>query len=161
MQNVFIRTILPGDNPALAKIVRNTLAEFNAAKPGSVYYDPTTDHLFELFQKERSRYFTALIDNQIVGGAGIYPSDGLPEDVCELCKMYLVPSARKMGLGKHLIQLCADYAKEASYKRVYLESFNELTRALSVYEKFGFTYLSAPMGNTGHFACDKWMVMEV
>lgn len=161
MQNVFIRTILPGDNPALAKIVRNTLAEFNAAKPGSVYYDPTTDNLFELFQKERSRYFTALINDEIVGGAGIYPSDGLPDDVCELCKMYLVPSARKMGLGKHLIQLCVDYAKEAGYKRVYLESFNELTRALIVYEKFGFTYLNAPMGNTGHYACDKWMVLEV
>src|SRR5690349_5717860 len=104
MQNVFIRNILAGDNPTLANIVRTTLAEFNAAKPGSVYYDPTTDHLYELFQKERSRFFTALIDNEIVGGAGIYPSDGLPEDVCELCKMYLVPSARKIGLGKQLIQ---------------------------------------------------------
>ncbi|HKP32253.1 MAG TPA: GNAT family N-acetyltransferase [Chitinophagaceae bacterium] len=161
MQNYTIRTILPGDNQALAKIIRDTLTEFNAAKPGSVYYDPTTDDLHKLFQNERSRFYTALIGNEIVGGAGIYPTDGLPDDVCELCKMYLVPSARGIGLGRTLIQKCVDTAREIGYKKIYLESFNELTKALSVYEKFGFKYLDAPFGNTGHYSCNKWMIMEL
>ena len=161
MENVFIRTILPEDDPALAKIIRTTLQEFNAAHPGSVYYDPTTDHLSQLFQNERSRFYTALINNEIVGGAGVYPTDGLPNDVCELCKMYLVPSARNLGLGRRLIQMCVDAAKDLGYKTVYLESFHELTKALSVYEKFGFEYLDKPLGNTGHFSCDKWMTLSV
>jgi len=37
----------------------------------------------------------------------------------------------------------------------------ELRKAVSVYEKFGFTYLTGPMGNTGHFGCDVWMIKEL
>ena len=160
MQNVFIRNIQPPDNPALASIVRNTLAEFGANRPGTVYYDPTTDDLYSLFQKERSIYYVAELNNQIVGGAGIYPSDGLPPDTCELVKMYLLPQARGLGLGKDLIKRSLTFARESGYKQVYLESMPELTQALSIYEKFGFKYLPGPMGNTGHFGCDRWMLLE-
>jgi len=160
MENVFIRTIQQNDNTALAKIVRNTLAEFGANHPGTVFYDPTTDHLFELFQQERSIYYVALVNNEIVGGAGIFPSNGLPADTCELVKMYLLPQARGLGLGRELIKRSLAFAQQAGYKKVYLESMPELTKALGIYEKFGFKYLNGPMGNTGHHGCEKWMLLE-
>ena len=160
MQNVFIRNIQPSDNSALASIVRNTLAEFGANRAGTVYYDPTTDDLYNLFQKERSIYYVAELNNQIVGGAGIYPSDGLPPDTCELVKMYLLPQARGLGLGKELIKRSLAFAMETGYKKIYLETMPELTQALSVYERFGFQYLNGPMGNTGHFGCDRWMLLD-
>ncbi len=161
MENVFIRTIQPGDNKALAVIVRNTLAEFGANRPGTVYYDPTTDTLYQVFQKERSIYHVALINNEIVGGAGIFPTDGLPADTCELVKMYLVPKARGFGLGKDLINRCIDAAKSLGYSKMYLETMPELKKALSVYEKFGFKHLNGPMGNSGHYGCDRWMLLEI
>lgn len=49
--NVTIRPIQPSDNTFIAKIIRDTLAEFGANHPGTVYYDPTTDALYELFSK--------------------------------------------------------------------------------------------------------------
>ena len=156
-----IRTIQQDDNIALAKIVRDTLAEFGANHPGTVYYDPTTDHLFELFQVPRACYFVAEVDNTIVGGAGIYPTDGLPHDTCELVKMYLIPSARGIGLGKTLIEKCLAAAKDNDFSKVYLETMPELEQALKVYEKFGFTYLNGPMGNSGHFGCQKWMIKSI
>ena len=156
-----IRTIRPSDNSSLANIVRNTLAEFGLDKPGTVYYDDSTDHLFELFQTPRSSYFVAEQNGEIVGGAGIFPSNGLPPDVCELVKMYLVPGARGMGLGRELIRRSIDYARSAGYKQVYLETMPELKKALSVYEKFGFRFLDGPMGNTGHYGCDRWMLLDV
>lgn len=156
-----IRLIQPGDNAALAKIVRETLAEFGLDKPGTVYYDPTTDALYELFRTPRSTYFVAEIDNKIVGGSGIFPTDGLPDDVCELVKMYLIPSARGSGLGRMLIERSLEAAKESGYKKVYLESMPELSKALKVYEKFGFEYLQGPMGNSGHFGCHKWMLKKL
>jgi putative acetyltransferase len=159
MENAFIRTIQPFDNPALALIVRNTLAEFGANHPGTVYYDPTTDHLFELFQKERSIYYVALINDEIVGGAGIYPSDGLPEDTCELVKMYLLPQARGAGLGGELINRSL-FGEGCRVQQIYLETMPELRQAMKVYEKFGFIYLDGPMGNTGHYGCDRWMLLE-
>ena len=161
MNGIRIRTIQPSDNQPLAHIVRSTLAEFGANKPGTVYYDPTTDHLFEVFQKEKSIYYVAELNGVIVGGAGIYPSDGLPPDVCELVKMYLLPAARGLGLGKELIEHALDFAKTAGYQQVYLETMPELKQALKVYEKFGFTYLNGPMGNTGHFGCDRWMILSL
>jgi len=158
MQPVQIRTIEPADNPALAIIIRNTLAEFDANHPGTVYYDSTTDALYELFQAPGSIYYVATVNNQLMGGAGIFPSDGLPQDTCELVKMYLLPEARGLGVGRLLINKALSFAQEAGYRQVYLETMPELRKAVSVYEKFGFQYLSAPMGNTGHFGCDIWML---
>jgi putative acetyltransferase len=156
---ISIRTIRQEDNVTLAQIVRNTLAEFGANKPGTVYYDPTTDHLFEVFNSTpNSIYFIAEKDEVVLGGAGIYPTDGLPEFTCELVKMYLKPEARGLGLGRSLIEKCLTTAKELGYKQVYLESMPELKKALSVYEKFGFEYLNGPMGNSGHTGCDLWML---
>ena len=134
------------------------MAEFGVNRPNTVYYDPTTNTLFELFQKERAIYNVAEINNEIVGGAGVYPTDGLPNDTCELVKMYLVPRARGLGLGRILIEKCLQQAKELGYKKVYLESMPELKQALKVYAKFGFEYLKGPMGNSGHTGCDLWML---
>lgn len=159
--NIKLRSIQPGDNPFLSKIVKDTLAEFGANHPGTVYYDPTTDALYELFQKEGAAYFVAEMDNEIVGGGGIYPTEGLPGDTCELVKMYLLPQARGTGLGKTLIERSIDFAKETGYKNIYLESMPELKQALKVYAKFGFDYLKGPMGNSGHTGCSLWMLKKL
>ena len=158
---VTIRDLQKGDNPALAKVVKDTLAEFGANHPNTVYYDPTTDTLFEVFQTPRSKYFLAEINNKIVGGGGIYPTDGLPPDTCELVKMYLLPEARGFGLGRTLIEKCIEAAAENGFKKIYLETMPELKQALSVYEKFGFEYLNGPIGNSGHTGCSLWMLKKI
>ncbi len=159
--NLFIRNIQPSDNTIIARIVKDTLAEFGADYPDTVYYDPTTDALYELFQKEGATYFVAELDGEIVGGGGIYPTDGLADDTCELVKMYLLPKGRGIGLGKTLIEKSLAFAKEAGYKKVYLESMPELKQALKVYAKFGFEYLEGSMGNSGHTGCSLWMLRSL
>ena len=157
-----IRSIQPADNVPLAKIIRATLTEFGANHPGTVYYDAATDALFELFQKQRSAYYVAETDEgKIVGGGGIYPTEGLPEDTCELVKMYLLPEARGKGLGGSIIVKCLQTAKDLSFSQIYIESMPELEQALKVYERFGFTYLHAPLGNSGHFGCELWMTKHL
>jgi putative acetyltransferase len=161
MSTASIRTIQPSDNKPLAIIVRNALAEFGANKPGTVYYDATTDALYELFQTPGSIYYVAELNNSLIGGAGIFPSAGLPEDTCELVKMYLTAGARGKGIGKMLIEKALEFAAGTGYKKVYIETMPELRKAMSVYEKFGFRYLDGPLGNTGHFGCDVWMLKEL
>jgi putative acetyltransferase len=158
---VSIRPIQPTDNPVIAKIIRDTLVEFGANHPGTVYFDATTDDLFTLFQTEKAFYTIALIDGVIVGGGGIFPTAGLPDGVCELVKMYLLPAARGVGLGTQLINHCLQQAKENGFTKVYLETMNELKPALKVYERLGFNYLDGPMGNSGHFGCPLWMLKEI
>ncbi len=153
-----IRSIQKSDNPDLAVIIRNTLTEFGAANPGTVFFDPTTDALFKLFQTPNAAYFVAEANNKILGGGGIYPTEGLPEGTCELVKMYLLPEARGIGLGRTLIEKCLETAKEYGFQQVYLETLDELHLALKIYAKFGFEYLPAPLGNTKHFGCGLWML---
>lgn len=162
MENkITIRDIVQSDNAPLSKIVKGTLAEFGANHPNTVYYDPTTDTLFELFQKDRAVYNVAEVNGEIVGGGGIYPTEGLPEDTCELVKMYLLPQARGFGLGKLLIEKCIEQAKEKGFKKIYLETMPELKQALNVYARFGFEYLKGPMGNSGHTGCSLWMLKKL
>jgi putative acetyltransferase len=153
-----VRLIGKTDNAVLAKIVRQVMEEFGVNLPNTVYTDPTTDNLFELFQKDKAVYNVAEVDGKVVGGSGIYPTAGLPDDVCELVKMWLLPEARGLGLGKMLIEKCLQQAKDLGFDKVYLESMPELKQALNMYEKFGFEYLDAQMGNSGHTGCQKWMI---
>jgi putative acetyltransferase len=161
LSEIKIRPIQASDNPHLALIVRNTLTEFGAANPGTVFYDPTTDALFELFKTPKATYYVAEADGKILGGGGIYPTEGLPGNTCELVKMYLLPEARGIGLGRTLIEQCLVTAKEQGFQQVYLETLDELHLALKIYAKFGFEYLCAPMGNSKHFGCGLWMLKKL
>ena len=59
--NFIIREIQKEDNVKLALIIRQVLEEFNANRPGTVYYDKTTDTLYQLFQKPDTIYYVALM----------------------------------------------------------------------------------------------------
>ena len=161
MSNLLIRTIQPGDNKTLATIIRDTLAEFKANKPGTVYYDDRTDHLFEEFKVAASIYYVAEIDGEIIGGGGIYPTANLPDGTCELVKLYLSPAGRGKGIGRSLMEKCITAAKEMGYTKIYLETMPELTIAIPMYERLGFTYLPAAQGSSGHTGCDVWMIKEL
>ncbi len=158
---ILIRPIEPNDNVALAKVIRDTLTEFGANKPGTVYFDPTTDALYELFRTPGSFYFVATINDVLVGGCGIYPTLNLPDRTCELVKLYLDSSARGTGLGKRLLLHAMQWAEQNGYHQVYLESMPELSKAVSIYEKVGFVRINQPLGNSGHCGCDIWMTKKL
>ena len=159
--SIVIRKIQAPDELALARIIRNSLEEFGAAKPGTVYYDPTTDHLFGVFQKPHSAYFVVTKNKEVMGGGGIYPTENLPPGTCELVKLYLSPTARGLGIGRLLIETCERIAREEDYTRMYLESMPELRFAVPLYEKLGYQYLDTPLGNSGHTGCDIWMIKNL
>jgi len=156
---VTIRNISPADNAALASIIRTTFDEFDTVpKTGTVYSDPETDHLSVLFDRPGAAYFIAEEDGVVLGGCGLYPTSGLPAGHAELVKYYLSSAARGKGLGRTLMEKIFGKAKEMGYSHLYLESFPDFTKAISMYEKAGFSYLEQPLGNSGHFACTVWMV---
>lgn len=158
--NYKIRLIEQSDNAAIYQIIRSVFEELDIAKPGTAYFDRYLPYLYETYTTSLSAYFVAEIKGEIVGGAGIFPTDGLEKDTCELVKMYLSNKARGLGIGKHLMNVCLEKAKELNYRKVYLETLPELEAALKMYEKFGFKYLNKTLGNTGHHSCSVKMIME-
>ncbi len=158
MKHTSLRLITAQDNSEIAWIIRAVLTEFNANKPGTVYYDPTTDDLYSLFSRLQSEYWILEVDGKIAGGSGIYPTNGLPANCCELVKLYLLPEYRGKGYGRDLIKQCFQSAKKFGFKDVYLETMPELKMAVGLYQQCGFRYLPGPLGHSGHFGCDLWML---
>lgn len=158
---MFIREIKESDNKSLAHVIRAILEEFDAAKPGTVYTDPTTDDLFTLFSEKDSIYYVVENEGEILGGCGIYPTVGLPNGYTELVKLYLHKSARGKGLGYQLLEKCAEWARENNSTHLYLESLPELNIAVDLYKSVGYQMLDAPLGDSGHFACNLWMLKEL
>jgi putative acetyltransferase len=155
--SIVYRKIERRDNKQLSRLIRKVLEEFGIDRPGTVYTDPTTDALYELFQISGSVYWIAEENNEIVGGCGIFPTEGLPVGYAELVKLYLSAGSRGKGIGNVLMQKSIESAIEFEYTHLYLESFPELNKAVSLYRKNGFTPLKAALGNSVHFACTLWM----
>jgi putative acetyltransferase len=151
---VTYRAIEKKDNSLIADIIRTVFREFKIDRPGTVYTDPTTDNLFELFKNHGSKYWVAEDNGILIGGCGIYPTEGLPEGCAELVKLYLLSDSRGKGIGRELMRLSINSAIELGYRQIYLESLPELGKALGMYEKAGFVQIDKPLGNSGHYACN-------
>jgi putative acetyltransferase len=155
------RNIVSKDNAAIAKIIRDSLEEFSAARPGTVYFDESTDRLSDVFSTPRSAYFVMDIEGEMAGGAGIFPTEELPADTCELVKIYLAKKFRGNGYGQTLLDKCMLQAKKEGFTKMYIESMPELANALGMYEKNGFQYIPHSLGNSGHKGCDIFMIKEL
>lgn len=156
-----IRTVEAGDNQTLAALIRKVFEEHDAPRQNTVYSDPTTDHLFELFNVPGAVLWVAVLNNTIAGCAGVYPTEGLPDKHAELVKIYLSAQSRGKGIGKALIEKCFASAKEMGYTQLYLESMPEFATAVNMYTKLGFSNIPAALGNSGHTACNIWMIKEL
>ena len=158
---IIYRKVKQTDNFLLAKMIRTVFEEHNAPKEGTVYTDPTTDKLYNLFQTPNSVLWVAEIDNEPHGCCGIYPTPGLANDCAELVKFYLAKQARGKGIGRMLMQKSIDSATEMGFRKIYIESMPEFAQAVSIYEKYGFKRLVTPLGNSGHSGCNIWMLKNL
>jgi putative acetyltransferase len=161
MKSITIREIQKQDNDEIAAIVRNVLMEMGAPKVGTAYADPYLDSLFEVYAVPNAIYFVIENNGKIIGGAGVKQLDNSDENICELQKMYFLPEARGLGLGKKLMDLCLEKATEFGFDGCYIETMTYMEAAQKLYKKVGFHYLDKPMGNTGHSSCPVWMLKKL
>lgn len=157
--NMVVREIQPGDNAGIAEVIRDVLIhDMGAPKKGTAYEDPSVDFMYEAYSAERSVYFVIADEGTIIGGGGIAALAGGDGTVCELQKMYFRKQARGLGLGRRIMELCLDKARDFRFEHCYIETMPYMEAAQQLYLKSGFRYLDAPMGNTGHSSCPVWML---
>lgn len=158
---MLIRKIEERDNADIATIIRSCFADFNAPTKGTVFEDPTTDDLYSVFRKEKSVLYIAEENGEIVGSCGIYPTENLPEDTAEMVKFYLNKNSRGKGTGRALMETALETSRQMGYRKIYIESLPEFSKALSMYEKQGFKLLEKPLGNSCHTGCNIWMLKDI
>jgi putative acetyltransferase len=161
MPELSIRPIEPADVPALLDIIANARREYGIAERGVELLEPADRALFANYQRQRSLYFVALLNGEIVGGAGVAPLPGADPLTCELQRMYLRPDARGRGIGDALLDRCLAAAKQFLYVRCYLETIAQMQAALEFYGRHGFRDLQAPFGRSGHGHNDRWMMRQL
>ena len=151
--NLYIRPIRPADNAAIEAVIKTVLEEHGVNRPGTAYYDDSLKNMYQFYMQPGSVYYVGEYNGKVVGGAGVYPTIGLPQGTCEFVKLYILPEGRGKGWGKAFIEQCTAFATSAGYTQAYLETMPELGKAVHLYQKMGFHLLDGPLGNTGHFAC--------
>lgn len=159
--NSVIREITKEDNKQIAEVIRSVLIEFGVPKVGTAYADKALDYMTETYDKPTSAYFVVEENERILGGAGIAQLDNYDGNVCELQKMYFLPEARNRGLGRQMMEVCLAKAKHFGFKQCYLETLPYMEDARKLYSKVGFQSLDGPMGDTGHYSCNLWMIKDL
>jgi len=155
------RKIKKEDNPVISRIIKEVLTEFGADPKTTMLGDPIADIMYQQYLDINSVYYVAILDGEIVGGCGIKQLSTSEPALCELQRMYLLKKARGLAIGKTLIEMCLQKAKEFGFTKVYLETISNMIAAQSLYKKYGFTEINEYLGDTGHGGCDVKMILDL
>lgn len=156
--NYIIREIEKKDNKAVEGVIRTCLIEYGGNHDGTAWADPDLGIFSEIYNSTGNKYWVAEDENgKIVGGAGI---GYLTDEVCELQKMYFLPHARGKGIANKVMEIALEYAG-SYYKKCYLETLDNMTRAQRFYEKYGFYRVDKPIVITEHYACEVKYLKEL
>ena len=161
MNGYVIRPIAPGDDAAMASVIRTVMPEFGAVGSGFAISDPEVDWISRAYSEPQCAYFVIERNGEVMGGGGVAPLTGGEPDVCELRKMYFLPEVRGMGAGAAMMTHCLSAARKLGFKRCYLETLRGMDAAMRLYERTGFHSIAGPMGATGHGGCNTFYLMDL
>jgi putative acetyltransferase len=144
LSHLTIRSATNVDRERIAKLVFGVLGEFGL-EPDPKTTDADLQDI-EANYLQRGGLFEVIEDGQanLLGSVGLHP---INKTTCELRKMYFIPSARGLGLGKYVLQRMIARARELGFKEIVLETSSKLIAANRLYTQFGF----APM-DSDHLA---------
>ncbi len=156
-----IRKIKPEDNPAVADIIHKVMGEFGAVGCGYSSEDAEVESMYQAYPEPHSVFYVIERYGKVLGCGGVGPLSGGEPGVCELRKMYFLTDLQGSGFGRKLLSLILDEARTIGYRLCYLETLEKMEGAWRLYQKFGFTFIDHPLGNTGHGGCNNYMTLNL
>jgi ribosomal protein S18 acetylase RimI-like enzyme len=89
-----------------------------------IQYNKPTGALIVAYQNEKA-----------IGCVGVRH---LENDIAELKRMFVLPEFRKLKIGHRLLEEALKSAKELGYKKIRLDTLQDMVAALALYQKNGF-----------------------
>jgi GNAT superfamily N-acetyltransferase len=116
------------------RLVGDVLAEYGFARD-MASVDRDLASVAERYAPPHGGFWVAELGGATVGTVAVRRKT---EGVCEIKRLYLRPERRGMGLGQALYAHAEAFARNAGYRRIWLDSSRRFSRAHALYVRNGY-----------------------
>ncbi|MEO8661910.1 MAG: GNAT family N-acetyltransferase [Bryobacteraceae bacterium] len=99
--------------------------------------------------------WVALHGHQLAGCVAVRR---LEDGVCEMKRLFVRDTARGTGLGRRLVHVAIEWACQAGYREMRLDTLPKMEAAIALYQSMGFRnippYGAKPIPEALHFSLD-------
>lgn len=170
MTNLSIRTANKDDAALIADLSRQTFYETFAAQNTKSDMEKfmveqfSRELLMEQVSEPGNIFLIAFVDDQPAGYARLKDSENPATlgnaDALEISRIYVTNTAIGTGIGKALMQECIRVAIKRNKEMIWLGVWEHNTRAISFYEKFGFSKFATHVFLLGNDPQTDWLMKK-
>jgi putative acetyltransferase len=132
---VQVRLAVPDDAPSIASVLYESFVEYKDSYTEEGFAATALPSERIKIRMAEGPVWVALRNNTIIGTASAVPRrEGL-----YIRGMAILPSSRGQSIGELLLREIESYASDRGFKRLFLDTTPFLSRAISLYESFGFS----------------------
>ena len=130
--------VVPAHEADLVPQVRRLFLEYAESLGFDLCFQGFKEELAGLpgaYAPPRGRLYLANVGNKFVGCIGLRPID---KRVGEMKRLYVKPALRGHGIGRALVYQLVMDARQIGYERMYLDTIETMTEAMTLYRSVGF-----------------------
>ena len=124
------------DRSAAAEVIRKVLLEYGLPWQPELA-DRDVIEVESAYLELGGEFWVIERDSAIVGTAAYQPI-ARGQNAVEIRKMYLLPEARRKGLGKYLLTELEQAIAIKDYQEIWIETASVLKEAVKLYERNGY-----------------------
>jgi GNAT superfamily N-acetyltransferase len=137
----------------LEYIVVNTESEYQAAAKLFVEYalwlnidlsfqhfDQELIHIKEMYAPPAGTIILCKNENDFIASVAVRP---INKEIAEFKRMFVKTAFHRNGIGQSLLDLAFDFTKKSGYKKIRLDTLDNMIPAMSLYQKNGFYTIPA------------------
>jgi N-acetylglutamate synthase-like GNAT family acetyltransferase len=96
------------------------------------------------YKEPNGTFIVAKDNNDIIGCVGLKK---LEKDICEMKRLFVKDTYKGKGVGKKLVEIILQEAKNKNYKKIRLDTLKTMENALKIYYKNNFYEIGAYYNN--------------